>query len=81
MPAAYSRELATGLMTMAVALTLVSVPSTYTQPGSTGALGLTVSGSQNISAGMTVAIPVSGTDEQATKPHKHGAVRRKNTGS
>jgi hypothetical protein len=83
MLATYRKEIAAGLMTMSVALTLVSVPSSYTLPSSAGVLGLSVSGSPNSGVGMTVAIPVSGVStvsEQTAKPHRHGPTRKK-TGS
>jgi len=80
MLATYRKEIAAGLMAMSMALTLVSVPNTYTLPSSAGVLGLSVSGSADTRVGMTVAIPVSGVSEQAAKPRRHGPAR-KNTGS
>lgn len=77
----HAKELASGLMTFAVALTLVSAPAAYLLPGNTNISGLMVSGSAGSYAGMTVAIPVSGAGEQAVKFHKSGHVHLKHAGS
>jgi hypothetical protein len=77
MPVTHIKEIAAGLMTIALALPLVSAPA-YTQPDTTSVLGLTVTGSPDLNAGMTVAIPVSGTDKPSIKPHRHQLHQKKN---
>jgi hypothetical protein len=81
MPVTHIKEISTGLMTVAVALALVSAPAAYIQPTGASALGLTVAGSPDMNAGLTVAIPVSGMGEQAVKLRNHGQGHQKHTGS
>jgi hypothetical protein len=75
------RELAATLLTAALALPLVTAPGAYTLPDNAKVLGLAVAGSPGSNAGLTVAIPLSGDSEQASKPHRRGQVHRKHTGS
>jgi len=77
MPVTHIKEIAAGLMTMVLALPLVSAQAAYTQPDNASLLGLTATGSPDLNAGMTVAIPVSGTDKQSIKPHKHEQLHQK----
>jgi hypothetical protein len=76
-----AKEIATGLMTVAVALALVSAPAAYMQPTGASVLGLTVAGSPDMNAGMTVAIPVSGVGGNAVKLPNHRQDHQKHTGS
>ena len=79
---AHIREIAAGLMTVAMALPLVTTPGAHALSDNASVLGLTVTGSPGTNAGLTVAIPVSGgNDVQASKPHRRGQVRQKHTGS
>jgi hypothetical protein len=79
---AHIREIAAGLMTAAMALPLATAPSTYTLSDNATVLGLAVAGSPGTNAGMTVAIPVSGgNNEQANKPHRRIQIHPKHTGS
>jgi predicted component of type VI protein secretion system len=81
MPVTHIKEIVAGLMTMALALPLASTQSAYTQPDNTSVLGLTVTGSPDLNAGMTVAVPVSGTDKPSIKPHRHEQLHQKQTRS
>jgi hypothetical protein len=81
MPAMPTKEIATGLMTVAVALALVSAPAAYMQPIGASVPWLTVAGSPDMNAGMTVAIPVSGVGGNAVKLRNHRQDHQKHTGS
>lgn len=77
----HAKEITTSLMTAALTLALVSAPAAYMQPTGASLLGLTVSGSPDMNAGMTVAIPVSGESVHAVKLRNRGQDRQKHTGS
>lgn len=81
MPVTHIKEIAAGLMTIALALPLVSAQAAYLQPDATSVPGFTVIGSPDLSAGMTVAMPVSGTDKPSIKPHRHEQLHQKQTRS
>lgn len=79
---AFSKEVAAGLMTLAMAIPLVSTPGSYTLPDNATALGFTVPGSVGSNAGLTVAIPLSDSaDEHASKARRRVQVHQKQPGS
>jgi hypothetical protein len=68
---AYIREIAAGLITAVMALPLVSETGATGRSDNMQALGLAVAGSPGTTAGMMVAIPVGGDDqEHAKKPNR-----------
>ena len=76
------RQLAAGLMTVAMSLPLIADPNVYTRQDAANAIGLTVVGAPGSDAGLTVAIPVSGdSDKPAAKPARRAPLRQKRSNS
>ena len=73
---AYMKEMAAGLMTVAMALPLAAEPGAYRLSDNGQSLGFAVAGAPGTAAGMMVAMPVGGDkDEHASKPSRQRSLR------
>jgi len=62
MPVTHAKERTSGLITIALAVALMSAPAAYTRPSDASLAGLSVTGSAGAYAGTTIAMPVSGAE-------------------
>jgi len=80
-PLSHNKEKVTSFIAATLALTLFSAPTSYTQLNVPIVLGSTVGTAPASGAGFTVAMPVSGVQEQTIKLRKHAQPYKKHTGS